>query len=59
MVMRPSSYMGYDEIFLDVEEVFGTDHLHVVELGTDLLLYHLQESTNRRALTHLHHLHNN
>ena len=51
------SYMWYDEIFLDIEEVFRADHLHVVELGADLLFHHFQEPTDRRALAYLHHLH--
>ena len=48
--------MWYDEIFLDVQQVLRADHLHVVELCADLLLHHLEEATDGRALAHLHHL---
>ena len=48
--------MWYNEIFLDVQQILRADHLHVVELCADLLLHHLEEATDRRALAHLHHL---
>ena len=49
--------MWYDEIFLDIEKVFRADHLHVVELGANLLLHHFQKPADCCALAYLYHLH--
>ncbi len=48
--------MGDDKIFLDVQQVLGADHLHVVELRADLLLHELEEAADRGALAHLDYL---
>ena len=47
------TYMGDDEIFLDVEQVLRADHLHVVELRADLLFDELEEAPDGSALPHL------